>query len=210
MAPGGDTDRLAAATTSPMESQGGDGMPETDAKRHEVWIAKLAGRGVDAKVDALRQISWQESVTGLTAAVILLAGDRDEEVRMWSAEVLETSIQPDPSEVGTLVEVLETSVGPEVGYWAATMLGRLGESAVAATGALEACLREAAYPPSRERAAWALGQLGPQACSAIPALQRAAQTGPPRLQRIATAAIRSIVGHEANAKSEGTEGDVAA
>lgn len=185
-------------------------MPNTDTTHKQVWKGKLTGNSVDDKVDALRQISWEEGVTGLTVAVVRLAEDRDEEVRMWSAEALESSVQPDPSEVGALVDVLTTAFDREVGYWAATMLGRLGKSAAPAAGALEAGLRDSTYLPTRERAAWALGQIGPPASSAMAALERAAETAPPRLRRLATEAIRMILGPEAVARNEGSEEDIAA
>ena len=72
----------------------------------EKWAEWLASESVDDQVTALRKISAAESVFGLTATVVQLAGSRDDDVRMWSAEALETSIQPDAEEVPTLAQLL--------------------------------------------------------------------------------------------------------
>ncbi len=100
------------------------------------WADALAGDSPAAQVDALRQIAGQESATGLTLAIIRLSsGSSDEDVRMWSAEALETAVEPTTSEIVPLIELLQSAEDGELGYWAATMLGRLGTDAVAAVGA---------------------------------------------------------------------------
>jgi HEAT repeat protein len=156
------------------------------------WGELLADDSPDAQVDALRQISGQESVTGLTETIVALSGSSNDEVRMWSAEALETSVTPTQSDVTALIRMLESAEDGEICYWAATMLGRLGPDAVAAVDALETCLRASMYLPARERATWALSQIGPPAAAAVPALRAAAEAAPPRLQRLATEALRAI------------------
>jgi hypothetical protein len=165
-----------------------------DTTNKEKWAAKLTGNSVEDQVEALRQISTQQVVTELAVTVVGLSGSSDDEVRMWSAEALEVAIQPGQSEVLGLIELLERAVDGEICYWAATMLGRLGNDAVNAAAALETCLRESMYLPARERATWALSQIGPAASVAIPALTEAVESAPPRLQRLANEAIRAIVG----------------
>lgn len=156
------------------------------------WGEILAGNSPDAQVETLRHISGQESVTGLTVLVVALSGSRDDEVRMWAAEALETAVKPTEPEVTALIRMLESAADGEICYWAATMLGRLGPDAVAAVDALETCLRNSMYLPARERATWALSQIGPRAAAALPALKEAAQAAPPRLQRLAAEAVRVI------------------
>lgn len=156
------------------------------------WRNMLATDSAETQVEALRQISGQESATGLTVAIVALSGSPDDDVRTWSAEALETAVVPTESEVPPLIEMLESASDGEICYWAATMLGRLGPKAVAAVDALEACLRESMYLPARERATWALSQIGPPAAAAIPALKEAAEAAPPRLKRLATEALRVI------------------
>jgi hypothetical protein len=146
---------------------------------------------------ALRQISAKEAVSGLTALIVQLAASRDDEIRMWAAEALESAVQPDASEVGSLTTLLEQAEDVETCYWAATMLGRLGGDATPATKALEACLRESMYLPARERATWALCQIGPAAAIATAALNEAARNAPPRLRRLARHALEVIQADQA-------------
>jgi len=171
-------------------------MSNQDAANTRTWALKLSGDSPDDQVEALRQISNAEQVRGLAVVVVALSGSSDDEVRMWSAEALEVAIQPDPSEVQGLIQQLQKAVDGEICYWAATMLGRLGTEAVGAVAALEACLRESMYLPARERAAWALSRIGPAASAAVPALTEAADTAPPRLQRLASEALRVIGGQD--------------
>jgi hypothetical protein len=182
-------------------------MLNMDATNKAEWVAKLTGNSFEDQVDALRQISGEEAVTGLTVTVVGLSGSSDDEVRMWSAEALEVAIQPDPSEIRGLIELLERAVDGEISYWAATMLGRLGNDAATASAALETCLRESMYLPARERATWALTEIGPAAAAAIPTLKEAVETAPPRLQRLATEAIHAI---DADGEGEGGSDEVAA
>lgn len=162
------------------------------ASNQERWASQLTCGDVDGRVAALRQIAGQESVTGLTAIVVELAGSSDDEVRMWAAEALETAIKPLPMDIEALIQALDPGDDVDICYWAATMLGRLGTEASVAAAALEKCLAESMYLPARERAAWALCQLGPSARSATETLRRTAQDAPPRLKRLATEALRIL------------------
>jgi HEAT repeat protein len=158
----------------------------------ENWSEWLKSESAEDQVVALRQIAGAETVTGFTVAVVQLSGSRNDEVRMWSAEAMETTVQPNVGEVSALGELLENAVDGEICYWAATMLGRLGCQSVGAVSALEGCVGESMYLPAREQATWALSQIGPRASSAIPTLREAAEDAPPRLQRMASDALRAI------------------
>jgi HEAT repeat protein len=169
-------------------------MLNMDEDNNETWAAKLSGESPEDQIDALRQISTQEKVTGLAVTVVGLCGSSDDEIRMWSAEALEVAIEPQSSEIPGLIELLQQADDGEICYWAATLLGRLGVDAVAAVATLETCLCESMYLPARERAAWALAEIGPDASAAIPALQKAAENAPPRLKRLALQAMAAIDG----------------
>lgn len=160
--------------------------------RREQWVAKLDSQSTDKQIEALRQISNQQDVTGLTTRIVRLSGSRDDDVRMWAAEALESAVQPTVDDVGELVGQLQTADDGEICYWAATLLGRLGRDAVAAVDALQSCLRDSLYLPAREQATWALCQIGPPASSAAPVLREVVDTAPPRLQRMANAALQAI------------------
>lgn len=167
-------------------------MSEQKDARHEDWRNKIESNSIDDCVDALRQISSQEDVEGLAVPIVSLAGSKDDEVRMWASEALESAVRPIASEQLMLIRLLETTHDSEICYWAATMLGRLGTDAGASAQALEACVRQSMYLPARERAAWALSQIGPAAKVAVNTLREASETAPPRLQRLAAEALRVI------------------
>lgn len=168
-------------------------MSSENTSKHAQWPAMLGSETPEQQVDALRQISGNSEVTGLTLAIVPMAGSRDDDVRMWASEVLESSIKPHAGEVDDLIELMDKNDDGEVCYWAATMLGRLGEASVAAVPTLVSCMNKSMYLPARERAVWALAQVGAQAVDAISALRKVSETSPPRLQRLASEAINRIL-----------------
>ena len=158
----------------------------------EKWKKPLVSGSSHQQVDALMEITRFESVRSISAIVVRLAGGRDDEVRMWAAEALEVAIVPQRAEVSELIEILATADDGECCYWAATLLGRLGDAAIDAVQALESCVSNCLFLPAREQATWALSQIGPAAVAAVPTLREAAEVAPPRLQKMATEAIRII------------------
>ncbi len=129
---------------------------------------------------------------GATAIVIRMSIDRDEEVRSWACEALESVVVPNADEVPELTELLRSTCDGEVEYWTATMIGRIGGAAGGAAGALASCLLDSRCLAARERAAWALSELGPAARSATNALRQIGPEDPPRLQRLAATALDAI------------------
>ncbi|MDG2220550.1 MAG: HEAT repeat domain-containing protein [Rubripirellula sp.] len=180
-------------------------MSDHADERHAQWLKQLQGDSVDGCIAALQKIGSQDSVTGLTVWVVPLAGSPHDEVRIHAAEALESTIRPSVSEQLMLIQLLESNHDSEICYWSATMLGRLGNDAGAAANALEACVRQSMYLPARERAAWALSQIGPAASVALPTLREAAETAPPRLKQLATAAIEQIEGKRSGHADESGE-----
>ena len=158
----------------------------------EQCISVLGGSNTEEMVSALRQLSNADSVSGVTSLCVVLAGHRDDEVRMWAAEALQRAVVSDETDVPQLAEHLRDPTDGEIAYWAATMLGRLGVAAEPAVDALESCINNSSYLPARERAAWALSCIGPSASSAMETLQRTSQNAPPRLKRLVIEAIEQI------------------
>ena len=155
------------------------------------WKAQLTSGDVASQIEALRQISSHEKVLGLAIQVVTLAGDPNDDVRMWAAEAMESAIQPEPAEVSSFIGMMDQSPDGEVCYWATTMLGRLGIAATAAVEALESCLLYSDYLAARERAVWSLSQIGSQATTALPSLKKiATQSDHPRLKRLADEVVR--------------------
>lgn len=156
------------------------------------WLTDLTGQDADQQVAALRQIASEESTIGLCEAVVKLAGSQHDEVRMWAAEALETSIQPQAADIGCLIQLLQPSGDGEINYWAATMLGRLGSTAAEGSSVLADFVATSDFLAARERAVWALSQIGPAAATALPILQSIVDDAPPRLQRMAQQAMELI------------------
>lgn len=156
------------------------------------WLELLQSDSGADQVAGLRQICEVPSVSGLTVTTVRLAGDRNDEVRLWAAEALQSSIRPHADESPALADLLRTADDGETAYWAATMLGRLGEVSESAVNALDHCVADSAFLPAREQATWALCQIGPPASTAVDTLQAAAENAPPRLQRLVAKAIRNI------------------
>jgi HEAT repeat protein len=119
--------------------------------------------------------------------------DESEEVREWAVAALETMGPPPPSTVRALAAMV-ADVCPDIGYWAATLLGRLADQATPAIPVLARTVCGGVDLAVRQRAAWALGQIGPAAAEALPALQQAAAGDDPRLARLAQQAIDLIRG----------------
>jgi HEAT repeat protein len=90
-----------------------------------------------------------------------------------------------------LISLIEAK-SPDVGYWAATLLGRLGADAAVVVDALVRAVASSAALSVRQRAAWAMGEIGSPA--AIPSLKTAASDPDPRLARLAQEAIEQITG----------------
>ena len=136
---------------------------------------------------------------GLAEQVVPLAGSRDDTVRVWAAQALESAVEPLPDDVPALMSCLQDDSDGEYSYWAATLLGRLGTGAVAATQSLCDCLQDSLCLPARERAAWALMEIGPDAAAAIPVLENVSKRGPARLRKIAVAALERVGNRKGNA-----------
>jgi len=150
-----------------------------DAERRAEAAEQLAQLGADARPAAV--------------ALVLACGDEAEEVRQWAAGALEEMGPPEASDLGHLASFL-AGRSPDVGYWAATLLGRLKAEAAPAVDALARAVAESSHPAVRQRAAWALGEIGPGAAAAGAALQAAAADPDARLSRLAREALGRIAG----------------
>ena len=80
----------------------------------------------------------------------------------------------------------------DAAYWAATLIGRLGDQAAPAAEQLGALVGGEASQAVRQRAAWALEKIGPSASCVLPALRSATESEDPRLARQARRAIDAI------------------
>jgi HEAT repeat protein len=158
----------------------------------EAYIAQLAGKDVAKQAEAAEALA-QLGPDAQPAAVALVrvCGSEIDSLREWATSALEGLGAPPESQLNDLI-ALAGNKSLDVAYWAATLLGRLGDAAAPAVPALTDALQGAAEQAVKERAAWALGQIGASAKSAVPALREAAASKQPRLSRLATEALAAI------------------
>ncbi|MDA7858955.1 HEAT repeat domain-containing protein [Mariniblastus sp.] len=152
------------------------------------WRLEL--KDSDAKVRAAAAenlcLAGSDSVT---AAVELVVACGDvEDVQNWAASALEDLGAPSVDSVDAL-EPLVNSPKPLVGYWAATLLGRLGKTASRSQTILGKAVSDSPHLSVQERAAWALGKVGATEASVVESLKRAAASKSPRLASLATRAL---------------------
>jgi HEAT repeat protein len=150
-------------------------------------LSDLRGDSAPRRRRAVEQLA-QAGALAQQAAVALtrLAGDADPQVREQATAALE-DVGPPLADQRRELEQLLQSQAAETAYWAATLLGRLGDGQ--SGPALVAALSNHPVLAVRERAAWALAQmeLSPDA---IRALKLAAAGREPRLARLARKALQ--------------------
>jgi len=160
--------------------------------RQAEWQRRLVDGAPDVQLQTLVEIGRHSNVLGVSDLVIRLAGSRDDSVRAAAAQALESSLQPSLVEVPVLIALLADRSDGEISYWAATMLGRLGQEAVDAAPALCDCVTSSSFLPARERAVLALHSIGTAAGDSVPALQAVSEVAPARLQHLCREAIGKI------------------
>ena len=147
---------------------------------------------------AVRELfHFRPAYAGLTAAVLPLVVDPDEQTRHWACELLDRVLKPEIGELPHLIETLRATSDGEIEYWTATMIGRLGPDAASATAALATVLLDSSCLAARERAAWAISQIGPGARAAVNSLRQIGNDDPPRLRRLAESALAVVSGKAA-------------
>ncbi|HBV62238.1 MAG TPA: hypothetical protein DEF45_04370 [Rhodopirellula sp.] len=161
-------------------------------QKNTVWRQRLSGGEPDVQLQTLAEIDRASEVRGISDLVIRLAGSRDDAVRAAAAQALESSILPSLVELPVLVTLLADRSDGEISYWAATLLGRLGQEAVDAAPALCEFLTSSSFLAARERAVSALHSIGAAASDSIPVLHAVSEVAPARLRQLCREAISEI------------------
>ena len=92
------------------------------------------------------------------SALIKTVADSDDQVRQWATSALEDLGPPRTEDLAELIALLNDKRG-DVVYWAATLIGRLGQAAVSAQAALTAAAAKHPAENARKRAQWALEKI---------------------------------------------------
>jgi len=160
-------------------------------------VSQLAGALGDPDPVVRQQAAEQLAQIGPEAQTVVVdlvraCADDSADVCERVVNALEEIGSPAIDDVGRLSPLLG-SESADVGYWAATLLGRLGAKAAAAVPALAAAVVAPLDDSVRQQAAWALGKIGPSARPALRTLQETAEDdGDSRLARLAKKAIQQI------------------
>lgn len=155
-------------------------------------IAQLESDDLAQRRGAAEELSQLGQAAGPAAIPLALASvDSNEEVRNFAVAALEDMGPPSVTDADELAEMIGHE-SPDVGYWAVTLLGRLGKDAKPYLPRLVEALSPPADVIVRQRAAWALGKLGRAGAKAIDALKTAAASDNPRLVKIAKKSIEEI------------------
>ena len=156
--------------------------------------AALGGPNRAERAKAAEQLSRLGPDARAAAVPLVRAcADPTEEVRERATAALEALGPPAVSDLETLANLLDGE-NADIGYWAATLLGRLEHQAAPAVGPLAEAVSAHPAMSVRQRAAWALGRIGPHAHAATVALEQAAAGHDPRLARLARQAMEQIGG----------------
>ncbi len=148
-----------------MEARGHSGR-KTMANESQAQEDGWTGLEVElASSDAARRAAAAERLAllaeGAAEAAVALAqaaGDEEEIVREWAVAALEACGPPPAGAREALVALLD-SPSLDVAYWAATLLGRLGQLAAVADRALARSAADSPHAAVRRRAAWALERI---------------------------------------------------
>ncbi|QDU95763.1 HEAT repeat domain-containing protein [Lignipirellula cremea] len=155
---------------------------------------ELCSTNAQRRVDAAEQLSLLgHQASPAVIPLLCTLRDSDEQVREYVTSALENLGPPPTNQLGHLVPMLQDE-NLDIGYWAATLLGRLGRIGGPAAESLADVLQHSTHTVVRERSAWALGEIGKEASVALDQLHRTAQGSEPRLARLAQEAIEKITG----------------
>ena len=181
---------MALATVASAESEPRDvPMTTVDAR---VLAQTLESGELAARRDAAEQLAQLgEEARPAAVSLVLATATDDEDLREWAVGALEGLGPPDDTDASRLAELLKHEQ-LDVAYWAATLLGRLGEQASSTVPALVSALNGHPEPAVRERAAWALGKMGSEAAPAKDDLAQAAKSSNARLAKLAQTALEHI------------------
>lgn len=168
---------------------GGWTLPMNDVDTLVAQLAREDAETCRAAAEALSQLG--EDAQPAAVALCRAAEHEDDGTREYVVAALEEMGPPTQGDVAELTELL-TSDTADIGYWAATLLGRLGKGGAAASSTLARAVERADHLSVRERAAWALGRIGVADETVLAALKSAAESDDARLSRLASKSLEQL------------------
>lgn len=140
-------------------------------------------------LEQLQQLaSGDEPPAGQILNLLVTMGDSEEETRAWASDVLQT-VEVLPRDLADSIAAKCLDPHPAVAAWACTLLGKLESDAHKYQAHIVACLNTHPSVSTRQQAALALGSIARLEPTTLESLRRAAQSGDPRLKRLAANAL---------------------
>ncbi len=157
-----------------------------------ILAEELRADDVKQRRRAAKMLALLEEAAQPAALELLIAlSDRDDQVRQWSTEALDMLGAPDISETTAIANLAVSIPDSDVQYYAITLLGRLGTTAVEYVSDLLTCTEKQFEATVRVRAIWALSRISNKSVEAkiIEALE---QLKNDENANVSEAAIRSL------------------
>jgi hypothetical protein len=154
-------------------------------------LALQTGAPAERVAAAERLAQLGEAAQPAAVALVEACGGEDDALREWVSAALEGLGAPPHEDVAQLGARL-SDPNSDAAYWAATLLGRLEDSAAPAVPALAKAVADHPELAARQRSAWALGKIGPAAREARAALEAAAKDADRRLAALAREALNEL------------------
>ena len=158
-------------------------------------IADLASNDLSNQRSAAAQLLNAPSCEAAAVELTKAVGSDDELLVESATGVLESIESISDVQASTLAELLPSKTfqpHPNTGFWAATLLGRIGQRAAPFLDQLIAALDASTDDTVKQKIVWAIGKIGPPASPASNHLEALVNASDKRLARLASQALESI------------------
>ena len=154
-------------------------------------VQKLEAGDPAARAAAAESLCQLEEGCQPACVPLVRACGMDDVTREWANAALESMGAPAVADTDSLCRLLSDS-SSDVAYWAATLLGRLGEQGTAACDALVQIIGTGQDLNVRERAVWATHRIGCRSKLVIETLEHATKSQNTRFARAAPQALDAL------------------
>ncbi len=138
-------------------------------------------------------VAGKEPVAEHVLDLLQTLQDSEEETRAWASDALQT-LELLPAELAPTVATYCLNVHPPVAAWACKLLATLGSGAAEFQSAIVGCLNDHPSVSTKQQAALSLAEIPGLSQASLDALKIASSSSDPRLQRLATTALKNNSG----------------
>ncbi len=138
-------------------------------------------------------VAGKEPVAEHALDLLQTLQDSAEETRAWASDALQT-LELLPAALAPTVATYCLNEHPPVASWACKLLATMGSGAADFQAAIVGCLNDHPSVSAKQQAALTLADIPGLSNAAIDALKNASTSSDPRLQRLATNALKKSDG----------------